>query len=162
MQCSSSIIWSFPYILLDPSFHILLYPAWRPTSCCCHTAELYDENTIFSRHGSLCERKKAKEESCRKQNFFYRHVIHCASLKGYTSSASLLQCSGIIFVNGTMILSCYAVICWATVISECENYDFWINKEITVTYFQTYHRNLGYDNIWNPRKSIKTSRANRL
>ena len=43
--------------------------------------------------------------------------------------------------------------------SECENYDFWINKEITVTYFQTYYRNLSCDKIGNPRKSIKTSRG---
>ena len=150
MQCSNSIIWIFPYILLDTSF----YPACRPTPCCCHTAELYDENTILSRHGSLCERKKAKDESCRKQNFFYHHVIYCASLKRYITSTFLLQCSGIILVNGTMTLSFYAVICWTTGNSECENCDFWINKEIAVTYFQTYQRNLGCDNTGNPRKSI--------
>lgn len=149
----------FPVYLTRRKFLHTFMPCLQAYPFCCHTAELYDENTIFARHGSLCERKKAKDESCRKQNFCYHHVIYRASLKGYTISTSLLQYSRIILLNGTMTLSFYAVICWATGKSEWENYDFWINKEIEVTYFQTYHRNLVWDNIGNPRKSIKTSRA---
>lgn len=54
-----------------------------------------------------------------------------------------------------MTLSFYAAICWTTVESESENYDSYINKEITVAYFQAYQINLGCDNTGNPRTSIK-------